>query len=300
MLLTRFVKQSIGGLLNPAQSLRHIDVELHMQWVELDPVTGLPSGYGIYVDPNDPLIGRTISTHRFYEQHIAIAIRSLLPSDGVFLDIGANIGFHTLVAADHVGPTGKVIAIEMSPINCTLLRATLKRNGMETVTLHPCAVAEEAGWLTFCVTPKSGNGMLVNDYLKGRLESEPEFYADETPVRTMRVDRLVPGSQKVDVIKMDIEGSELRALRGMTKFLARQRPYILFEFHPNMLRDIGGTAETDILDFLRGYGYRIHQIMNDGTFEGPELTNQDALALTTRPDGLPDLKDLIAKPQAAA
>jgi len=280
-------------------ALPQTDVSMH--WVELSPDVGLPPGFGIYVDPGDWLIGGCLIRNRAYELHMVSAIRSVLKPGQVFLDIGANVGFHTLVGVQAVGPRGKVLAVEMSPVNCTLLRASLRRNGISTVTLFPCAATEKPGTVSFSVTPRTGNGMLVNDWLEERIRNDPQNFSPATAVPAFTIDSLVPDDQAIHVVKMDIEGSEFRALMGMIRLIRCWKPSILFEFNPGLLRVFSGIEPTELLDTLRGFGYRIHHIISTGSASGRfgerELTNEEAVQLATLPNGVLNLADFIALPE---
>jgi len=251
--------------------------------------------FKIYVASNDELIGKTISETETFEPHVAnLAERMLAPGD-VYLDLGANIGFHTLTAAHKVGPEGRCIAIELNPENCALLRASCRANGFRHVEVIERAAAEQAGMLSFFQTPGTGNGALVSDVIRARMSDAPEFYGDrERAVQAVAVDDIVGEEDRVNLIKMDIEGAELKAIKGMRRLLSRQRPPMIFEFFPDLLRDIGQSEPVDLLDTLRGFGYAIYRIAPDSSVSTTPLNNQDAMAAATQPDGTLAWVDLLA------
>ncbi len=244
--------------------------------------------FQIYVDPFDTQIGRIIWDHGQYETHIQAALKTLLKPGDTLLDIGANIGYHSLFASRCVGPSGSVVAVEMSPENNTLFRASIAANQMMNIVLHETAVAEREVRLQFCVTPGTGNGMLVNDYLQQRIKHEPESFSQPTIVNAVTIDSLIPSGQRVDVVKIDIEGSELRALRGMNRVLRESRPAIVFEFCPTLLENIGGIEPEEVLNYLRDFGYELRHLHRRSLPNDPALSNQE-LSRRTQRSGLIDV-----------
>ena len=259
-------------------------------WMKL---LALPD-YKIFIDPDDGLIGRGIANDLTYETHIAGLLRRLLRPGQGFLDVGANIGFHTLLAARRVGPRGRVIAVEMMPRNCDLLRASLRVNDFRNVTLHQVAAAEKAQTLRFTYGVGAGNGMLVNDYVQELVGYGG--YSAVTAVQAAAIDDLVSAGQPIHLVKMDIEGAELRALQGMKRLLESQRPRLIFEFFPHMLRHIGGIEPAALLQAVRAHGYDIQVIERDG--RPPSRPLDDARLMDrVRAAGEHELLDLLATPR---
>ena len=98
--------------------------------------------FEIFVRSNDLFIGSGIKRAQQYEPHVTKALRNLLKPGDVFVDVGANIGYFTLLASTLVGPSGNVISFEPNPNNCELLRRSLTQNNVANVRLHQNAVAE--------------------------------------------------------------------------------------------------------------------------------------------------------------
>ncbi|HEY8504583.1 MAG TPA: FkbM family methyltransferase [Gemmataceae bacterium] len=277
---------------------RHADVPVTKKLVGVATRFHVPPEFEIYIDPTDPLIGRSIAEHHTYEAHVAIAIQGLLAPGDVFVDVGANLGFHTIVAARAVGPAGHVYAVEASPANCTLLRASLRHNGLDNVTLLPCAAGAAPGWARFCTRPGAGNGVLINRRPPRWLELLAG-YGEYHKVRTLPLDDLIPRNRPVRAVKIDIEGAEPLALKGMRRLLDAHRPVLLFEFHPTLLRDIGGAEPVRLLDAVRSHGYRLHQVQSSGAFTDSEMSNDAIMAAACPPDIEHFLIDLAALPAPA-
>ena len=258
-------------------------------WMKL---VALPE-FRIFVDRADQLIGKEVSRRGGYELHVTAVLRRLLQSGHGFLDVGANIGFHTLLAARRVGGAGRVVAVEMMPRNCDLLRASIRANGFGNVTVHQVAAAEQAQTLTFCHSAGTGNGMLVSDYVQGL--SETGYFSSFMTAQAVAVDDLLPANPPIHLVKMDIEGAEVRALRGMDRLLRTQRPKLVFEFYPHLLRNIGGVEPLALLQAVRSYGYEIRGIdRGDGAVSAP-LSDGQATALVEA-DAEHQYADLLAVP----
>ncbi|MBI5623647.1 MAG: FkbM family methyltransferase [Elusimicrobia bacterium] len=150
------------------------------------------------------------------------------------LDIGANIGIYTLYLARLAGPSGRVIAFEPEPENFALLRKNIIANRYGNVECVPKAVSDRAGSasLGFCEENRG-------DHRLGAAGRRA------VPVETVRVDDYFPPASRVDVIKMDIQGSELAAMEGMRRALADNPGVrIVAEFCPALLETSGSAAEA--------------------------------------------------------
>jgi FkbM family methyltransferase len=199
------------------------------------------------------------------DRHIMRLVRDLLPRDGVFLDIGANIGIHTLAAARHLRVGGgKVVAFEPHPENYKVLVHNLEQNDLTNVRPEPIGLAEARKTLGVCGSPQSGNWSVAST---GTLRFDVDLlpldeYLDQQPV------------ERIDVIKVDIEGSEVCALAGALSTLRRFRPAIIFEVNPHWLRRLG-TGVPELFAKLADLDYGAHHLPKRGTEPGPTLTADD-------------------------
>jgi FkbM family methyltransferase len=136
----------------------------------------------------------------------------------VYFDIGANVGFFTLVGASVVGETGSVVAFEPFPANAELLRRNVERNGLRNVHVVEAAVAGHDGVGTLDPGGDDQAGSLSDD--------------GEIPVQVVTVDDQVRrGTPPPNVMKIDVEGAEMETLKGAAATLARHRPTIVCEIH---------------------------------------------------------------------
>lgn len=173
-------------------------------------------------------------------------LTDLVRPGSVAYDIGANIGFYSVLLARLVGPTGRVIAVEANPLCVYFLRANLEANGIANCTILPAALLNEEAQVPFTIN--YGNCHLG-------LTARSGFYGGkighEVHVEGHALDALIaaldlPGP---DFVKMDIEGGEGPAVEGMRGAIVRHRPSILVEIH-------GRAAARATVAPLAGLGYR--------------------------------------------
>lgn len=209
--------------------------------------------FQIYVDLNDLIVSRPISQHKQYEPHLTTFLQRELRPDMHFLDIGANIGWFTLLAASLL-PDGRVIAVEPNIYNVQLLNRSLVVNQFHHVTVYPFAATDAAAILPL--------GFIGSN---GRIQRPDEATANQQFVQGLPLDHLLPRTTKIDVMKIDIEGYEWVAFKGMTHLLQQNRPLIVTEFHPQAIRQYTGYAPENYLQTLFDLGYTVGVLMPDGT-----------------------------------
>jgi len=205
--------------------------------------------FTLAVSGEDFGVGWDILERGTYEPHIVAFYRHHLRPGMTVLDVGANIGFHTLHAASLVGRSGRVFAVEPDPGNASLLKLSLSLQPEEmSVEVIEAALSDRDQELVLTDLGNAANsGARFTHPDRSRLEEHvhgpnPQFRT----VRALRWDDHFP-DQRIDLVKIDIEGFEPRALAGMEGTLARDRPVIVSEFAPSNLSDIGETKPSDYL-----------------------------------------------------
>jgi FkbM family methyltransferase len=191
-------------------------------------------------------------------------LESHLAPGGVVIDVGANIGYMTLIAARAVGPTGTVIAIEPHPDNVALLRDNLARNGMAKRVRVVSAAAWDAPGTVDLAECEDNTG----DHRVETLTNERSVLQ----VEAVTLDDVVPDSLHVDLIKLDTQGTEHHVLEGAQTVLARDRPIVLSEFWPDGLRERGEDPRA-VMQRFRELGYAIE------IPDAPQLDGLDDAAL---------------------
>ncbi|MCP4423327.1 MAG: FkbM family methyltransferase [Chloroflexi bacterium] len=244
--------------------------------------------FKIYVRLNDHFIGGTIANTGDYEPYVTQELRRLLKPGMTFLDVGANIGYFTLLAATLVGKTGKVLAFEPQPSNCKLLEESMAANGLQNIALYPYAAAEKAQTLIFTGGGADSNGRIVNP-------TETLAQEQDLPtIEAVRLDDSLADIERLDVVKMDIEGAEPRAWEGMQRLIQKHRPIVLMEFAPDLIRVTSGTEPSDLLDSMQKW-YDIYILKRSG---GKSDAPQSAAALMqAQADSTGTHLDIVAYPR---
>jgi FkbM family methyltransferase len=207
-------------------------------WVDLE-------SHALYVMPRD-YIGSAILQTKSHEPHVTKLIQRELKRGDVFLDIGANLGFFTMLSSRIVGEAGKVISLEPNPLNLQLIYASILRNAAHNVRIYPYAASDRTGILRFLTV--GSNGGVMND---------DDKRDTSMLVQAVTLDEFLKDERRIDLVKLDIEGHEISALKGMIGLLKRHEPKIITEFHPWAMRlnELGEPEEY--LDFLFGLKYKI-------------------------------------------
>jgi FkbM family methyltransferase len=217
--------------------------------VESTPLLVEAETFKIYVAPSGSPVASPIIEGRPYEPHVVAAIRRLLKPGMVFVDVGASIGYLSLVAAHEVGKEGKVICFEPDLYNCKLLYLSAKANGFANVEIYPFAIADTSRNVIF--DSMQGNGV-ISDF-DVNLESTPMRFV----VRAMSLDQVLRDEESIHLLKMDVEGAEYMVLRGAANMLKQHRPVIISEFSPAGLRNVSGVSGEEFLRLLVDDGYNL-------------------------------------------
>jgi len=239
--------------------------------------------FRIYVRLDDWAVGARIAVRRTHEPHVTCVMHPLLQPGAVIVDIGANIGYYTLLAASHIGNTGKVIAFEPSVENCALLRRSLQANHFENVVLHNVAVADTASVVGFRM--HDSNGYIIPEHAS--------THAIQVP--TVTLDHVLQDEPRIDLIKMDIEGAEGRALQGMHRVMQRCQPIIFTELNPSALQAVSHMTPEEYLNELRALDYSLCVIPRAAG--QPTATQSNAQIMHAWVDSQLDHVDLVAYPQ---
>lgn len=247
-------------------------------------------GFKLFYLPRDWAVGNEIARAGAYELHVAAALKPLLQPGLVFLDIGANIGYYTLLAASRVGPTGRVIAFEPHPRNVELLTVSVRENGFEHVQIYPLAVSNVEGAVELIGDPTSTNASFAVPGV-----SDSADIAKAHHVKTVVLDKCLQAEPRIDIVKMDIEGVEPLAWQGMRQLIQRHRPIVLTEFSPEAIRHQGFATPEEYLAMIRAMGYQLH-ILDSSTYTmTPALSDVEIMSRQAKV-GIHHL-DLVAFPQ---
>jgi FkbM family methyltransferase len=211
--------------------------------------------FKMYVSPDDNYIGGSIIREHEYEPFLTRLFGELLRPGMQVLDVGANMGYFSLLAASLVGESGRVYSWEPSPSNVKMLLASHLANGFKNIEIVQAAAGRRSGLLNYF--PNFSNGM-VNEI--GQVPPEQAFAAET--VMALRIDDVLPRDAKIDFVKIDVEGFEYEALNGALETLRRCRPTIVSEFCPKSLLSSSGISGEEFLRFVVQLGYDM-QVVDD-------------------------------------
>jgi FkbM family methyltransferase len=214
-------------------------------------------GLEVWLEPGDEL-SQAVFVTGFYEPESMAAIRSLLPKDGVFVDVGAHCGMFTLLGASCVGPKGRVIAFEPSAREHVRLCANIALNALTNITACQTAAADRNGTavLRLAQAGHAGHSTLCDRF------AYPAVRVVATPtVITQTLDQALAEAAvtRCDVIKMDIQGFELKALMGATQTLAKFRPALVIALSDRALAT-ADCASQELVEWLDRHGYGLRDI----------------------------------------
>jgi FkbM family methyltransferase len=181
---------------------------------------------------------------RFLEASYIALLQSHVEPGTIVVDVGANVGFFTRYFARWTGPEGRVLAIEPEARNFERLVSTLRARRLgDIVEPVNAAAAEHSGQVALTVDPYHPAGHYLS--------------AQGVPTRAVTVDELVRahGGRRVSLIKIDVQGAELRVLHGAAWTLDTFRPALLVELDHDALRAQGASVH-DVVDFLLSRGYQ--------------------------------------------
>lgn len=216
----------------------------------------ITTDYILYLNPNDPVVSGAIALEA-YEIEAVKFIKKLTRPGMTVLDIGANIGYYSVILGKSVGENGKVYAFEPEPTNFQFLERNIGANSLSHVKAYRLALANKPGILSFYLHESNKGKHSLIDYQKN---------TECIKVEATTVDSFITkhGIRKIDLIKIDVEGAEPMVFEGMKETLAKHRPIIFTEYFPYAIRSSG----RDPLNFLRNLdtlGYRFQIIEDSGT-----------------------------------
>lgn len=220
--------------------------------------------FRMVLDKDDIDISKQVKEFGWYqdEKFESKVFEAHLKPDMTVLDLGANIGFYTVLARSVVGQEGRVFAFEPFPDNADLVRASVKENSFTNVIVVEAAVSDKVGKTTLYLSPDAcSEHSLLNLNFQHSLDST----VNKIEVQVVTVDDYLErnvGNLKVDFIKMDVEGSESRAINGMKKVLDSNKHIVLMtEFWPNGFKE-DKKNPRDFIETLYQLNFKIHNIDN--------------------------------------
>ena len=210
-------------------------------------------GHKMRVNPFDMYISGELAQWGHWEPHIRGVLQELCKEGMNFIDVGANIGAHTLYMSKLVGPTGRGFAFEPCNSHSSVLFYNLMTNNCFNTTVYQygCSDTEETMYVEerFTMTKKQNNFGGIT------LQNKKSENNDE-PIQTRVLDNM--NLPKIDIVKIDAEGMEERVIKGMREIIKRDKPIFIVEIH--------SICEQSMFQLLSSIGYSVTRIENSWDF----------------------------------
>jgi FkbM family methyltransferase len=224
----------------------------HRILLRLSPSEVTVEGAKLYLNPSDPVLTPSVALG-IYENYEQEVFRQFCKPGAVVVDIGANVGLYTAIAATRVGSSGRVISIEPHPESYGLLQRTIHTNGWSWVKAFNLALGDRRRQVDLFLTDENKADSRIYDVTGER---------GKITVQMTDLDSLLMENQieVVELLKMDTQGAEAMAFRGMQRTLAKSPEVTIFtEFWPWGIEKTGESA-ADFLRDLKRVGFTIKEI----------------------------------------
>lgn len=202
-------------------------------------------------NPRKSLIGRSIYLSGLWEPETTHFISMKMKAGMNVLDVGADIGYYTLLFAKLVGAKGNVYAFEPIPKAKQYLDKNVELNELKNVSTFGFALFDDAGMVC-----------LEDPFNKSKINPQKKRLSRNDIQVEMKVFdglRSEESIGRVDFIKLDVEGAEMNILRGMRETIKKDRPEIIIELHPSQLKDFG-FSPSEFINFFSELGYQIDPV----------------------------------------
>ncbi len=230
------------GLRNRIQNRLIHSLPIRNRWVRL---SGGPGFVFRTHGAADRYISTVILKYGCWEPELTDVLSALLRADADFIDIGANIGWHSIVAAHRLGGRGQVHSFEPEQANVALLRVNVALSGLSNVVVNPWALSDAAQAGTLSLHPNN-----LGDHRLGTLDDR-----QAVTVEMRRLDDYAIDPARPLLIKLDVQGGEWHVLKGAQQMLARDREVVIAcEVSPLLLAEQGSSLEA-LIALLAANGF---------------------------------------------
>ncbi len=201
-----------------------------------------------------------------HEEATTALFKKIVKPGDVILDLGANIGYFTLLAAKLAGAKGRVYAFEPEPNNFKYLRKNLDMNDYKNVLAYQKAVSAKNGKTRLFICPYDSGHHTINQ--SGGIEKYRPGYSGkikEIEIDVVALDDFIKEKiKRINVIKVDVEGAEVLAFEGMRNILKQNRDIKIFlEFFPLLINEMGNSPEAFVRQLQEEYEFSIFAIARD-------------------------------------
>ena len=250
-------KRGLGRYKTVRQTYEFLKPYLKSNYVEID-------GNKMFLDSGD---GLSLSIRGVWEKFETECVKKIIKKGYLVIDVGANIGYYSLIFSKLTGNDGKVFAFEPEPSNFDLLKKNVEINKCQNVVLEQKAISDKKGRIKLYLHEKNSGGhrLYSFDYIQRFVEVDV----------TSLDDYFDQYDSKIDFIKIDVEGLEVTVMQGMKSLLKNSKDIILvMEFAPSLIKK-GGWDPEEYFKILLEQGFRLYEI-NEKT-EKIEHTDKELL-----------------------
>jgi len=233
-----------------------VNEKLYAMGIMKPVVVTLPTGITMELDGRD-MVTQTILTEGIWEPKVTEWVNSNVKPGDVFVDVGAHVGYYSLLAAKLVGESGKVVAVEPNPPTITRLERDIALNPFKNIVVQKVACTDKETTLKFFQAPIENTG-------ESSVDKTHAKEGNEISVPGVPLDKIIQdlGIKRVDMVKIDVEGAEMMVLGGMTNIITTYHPKFSIELKDDLLKNMGSSLADAKALFLRN-GYTIQAF--DGT-----------------------------------
>ena len=208
----------------------------------------------LFLNNKDNFLSRDLAFHKVWEPEITKLVKEIIKEDQVVIDVGANIGYFTTLFSKLVGKSGKVFSFEPAPNNFEFLKKNVSLNNLQNVTICQMAASD--------ISEKQNLFLSTWNFGDNRLFEKPRDERDlerkQVQVETVRLDEII--HEKIDFIKIDVQGFELQVINGAKKLFDNNNDLkMIFEFYPHLLK-LNNVNPEDFLYQLIEMDYNIYDI----------------------------------------
>lgn len=240
-------------------------------------------GHRVFLDPDELHMTVHMIENHIWEPHVREIIVSSLSAGGIYVDVGANIGLHALYAAGLVGNTGNIVCIEPNYRLFNILENNFDINGF----------LDRTKFYNMAASNYNGNGtMYIYDgHAGGSGLGKSDEYLSECKEQIVNIGTLdnilnenIDTPYVVDVLKIDVEGFELKVLQGASKVLDNPNITVILEWQPeDMIQRVGKDAPREVLNIFRERGFSVYQTNFQKSVQRMDLSKPEEL-LNVRAD----------------
>jgi FkbM family methyltransferase len=210
----------------------------------------------MYLNPTDRNVSYLIFVNKEHERFETLILKYFLQKNSIYIDIGANIGYFSLIVGS-IAKNGKVLSFEPDTENFKLLEKNISTNNLTNIQTFQHAVSDTNGFVNlFSSDANKGNPRFFKEDLEGYME---ECQSSES-IKCVTLDNFLDDLIKPNIIKMDIQGGEMLALKGMKNTIQKSNELILFtEFWPEAIT-LNKESPAEFLQLLQDLDFEIYDI----------------------------------------